>query len=145
MNSHVLQIDHRISIYLTTNKHRLQSLLLCFVLHMQNRIKYKLYNNWSAQAVNSVLYEIQRNQSNLLTFKLANQSTLNKVHVIEITKACIAAFMKARNSLVVWCREKQKQKMVKMYFLKCLVTIKKVFMADLHEKVIICYIIMLYY
>ena len=32
-------------------------------------IKLKLYNNWSAQAVNSVVCEIQRNQSNLLTFK----------------------------------------------------------------------------
>ena len=32
-------------------------------------IKLKLYNNWSAEAVNSVLCEIQRNQSNLLTFK----------------------------------------------------------------------------
>ena len=39
--------------------------------------------------------------------------------MIEITKACIVAFMKSRNSLIVWCREKQKkQKMVKMYFLK---------------------------
>ena len=34
-----------------------------------NLIKLELYNNWSAQAVNSVLCEIQRNQSNLLTFK----------------------------------------------------------------------------
>ena len=32
---------------------------------------------------------------------------LNKAHVIEITKACIVAFMKARNSLVVPCREKR--------------------------------------
>ena len=40
--------------------------------------------------------------------KLANQSTLNKAHVIEITKACIVAFLKARNSLVAWCREKKK-------------------------------------
>ena len=39
---------------------------------------------------------------------------------IETAKACIAAFMKARNSLVVWCSEKQKQKMVKIYFLKLL-------------------------
>ena len=31
-----------------------------------------------------------------------------QAHVIEITKACIAAFMKARNSLVVWCRERKK-------------------------------------
>ena len=38
--------------------------------------------------------------------KLANQSTLNKAHVIEITKACTVAFMKARNYLVVRCREK---------------------------------------
>ena len=37
---------------------------------------------------------------------LANQSTLNKGHEIEITKACTVAFMKARNSLVVQCREK---------------------------------------
>ena len=40
--------------------------------------------------------------------KLANQSTLNKARVIEITKTCIVAFMKVRNSLVVWCREKKK-------------------------------------
>ena len=28
--------------------------------------------------------------------------------MIEITKACIVAFMKARNSLVVWCIERKK-------------------------------------
>ena len=27
--------------------------------------------------------------------------------MIEITKACTVAFMKARNSLVAWCREKR--------------------------------------
>ena len=32
---------------------------------------------------------------------------MNKAHVIEITKACTVAFMKARNSLVVHCRKKQ--------------------------------------
>ena len=32
---------------------------------------------------------------------------LNGVHVIEITKTCTVAFMKARNSLVVRCREKR--------------------------------------
>ena len=37
---------------------------------------------------------------------LAKQSTLNKAHVIEITKVRTVAFMKARNSLVVQCREK---------------------------------------
>ena len=32
-------------------------------------IKLKLYNNLSAQAVNSVVCEIQKSQSNLLSFK----------------------------------------------------------------------------
>ena len=45
----------------------------------------------------SVLCEIQRNQSNLLTFK---KSPINKAHATEITKACIVAFMKARKFLV---------------------------------------------
>ena len=52
-----------------------------------------------------------------------SQSTLNKIHLIEITKGCIVAFIKARNSLVFLCREEhvnreKKQKMVKIYFLK---------------------------
>ena len=34
----------------------------------------------------------------------------NKAHVIKITKACVVVFMKARNSLVVRCREKKKTK-----------------------------------
>ena len=34
---------------------------------------------------------------------------LNKAHVIEVTKACANAFMKARNSLVVRCREREKK------------------------------------
>ena len=40
---------------------------------------------------------------------MANQSTLNRAQVIEITKTCIVAFMKGRNSWVVWCREKEKK------------------------------------
>ena len=45
--------------------------------------------------------------------------------MIEITKACRVAFMKARNSLVVQGREKRahwkkKQKIMKIYFLKLL-------------------------
>ena len=53
--------------------------------------------------------------------RLANQSNLNGAHVIEITKACIVAFMKARNFSAVQCREKRmnwkkKQKMVKIHF-----------------------------
>ena len=43
--------------------------VFCFTHAEHNLIKLKLYNNWSAQAVNSVLCEIQRNQSNLFTFK----------------------------------------------------------------------------
>ena len=39
--------------------------------------------------------------------KLANELTLNKAHVIEVTKACRVAFMKARESFVVRCREKR--------------------------------------
>ena len=86
--------------------------------------------------------------------KLTNQSTLNKAQVIEIINACIVAFMKARNSLVVSWREKKKNErciLWKLYFAKIfLLTWKKLFMADLlsnglHEKVMICYIIMLYY
>ena len=43
--------------------------VFCFTHAEHHLIKLKLYNNWSVQAVNHVLREIQRNQSNLLTFK----------------------------------------------------------------------------
>ena len=47
--------------------------VFCFTHAKHNLIKLKLYNNWSSQAVNSILEcaacEIQRNRSNLLTFK----------------------------------------------------------------------------
>ena len=43
--------------------------VFCFTHAKHHLIKLKLYNNWSAQVLNSVLYEIQRNQSNLFTFK----------------------------------------------------------------------------
>ena len=42
-------------------------------------------------------------------YKSVNQSTLNKAHVIETTKACTVRFMKARNSLVVQWREREKK------------------------------------
>ena len=56
--------------------------------------------------------------------KLANQSMLNKVHLIEITKAFAVAFMKARNPLVVVvrCRERKKTEDGENYFLKLLLT-----------------------
>ena len=43
--------------------------LSCFTHAEYNLIKQRNDNIWSAQAVDSVLFEIQRNQSNLLTFK----------------------------------------------------------------------------
>ena len=70
-----------------------------------------------------------------------------KAHVTEIIKACVAAFMKARNSLVIWCRERKKQKIVKMFFFKALaknfLLTWKCCSGDLlpnglHEKVMIC-------
>ena len=48
--------------------------------------------------------------------KLANQSILNKAHVIEITNACIVAFMKARNSSAVWCKEKKTEDVENVVF-----------------------------
>ena len=44
-------------------------------------------------------------QTNQIFSPLSNQSTLNKAHVIKITKACKVVFMKARDSLVVRYRE----------------------------------------
>ena len=52
-----------------------------------------------------MLCEIKVNQFAHLQ-KLVNQSTLIKAHVVEITKACTVASMKARNSLVLRCKEK---------------------------------------
>ena len=57
--------------------------------------------------------------------KLANQSTLNGTHVIEITKACTVALMKARNFLIFRCREKRvngknNRSMAEIYFLNLL-------------------------
>ena len=51
------------NVYFGKNKHRLQSAstaVFCFTHAKHNLIKLKLYDNWSAQAVNSVLCKIQR-------------------------------------------------------------------------------------
>ena len=57
------------------------------------------------QAVNNISESAMWNWSKPIKFlhlwKLANQSMLNKAHVIEITKVRKIAFMKARDSLVV--------------------------------------------
>ena len=95
------------SILLTMNKHHL--LLLFVFVHAENSLnKLKLYNNWLAQVGNSILENVMWNSSKLINFahlwNLANQSILNKAHVIETTKACTVAFMKARSSFVVQCK-----------------------------------------
>ena len=43
--------------------------VFCFTHAEHNVIKLKLYNNWSVQAVSSVICEIKRKQANLLIFK----------------------------------------------------------------------------
>ena len=70
----------------------------CFTHAQHNLIKLKLYNNWSAKAANSILERAmwnskQTNQIHHLQ-TLANQSTLNKAYVNEITKAYTVNFMK---------------------------------------------------
>ena len=90
----------------------------CFPHAEYNLIKLKLYNNWSAQAV---MWHSRKPIKFAHLWKLASQSTLNMANVIEITKACTVAFMKAKNSLVVQCREElvnweKKQKIVNIYF-----------------------------
>ena len=75
----------------------------CFAHAEHNLIKLKLYINWSAQAM---IFETQANQSNCWPLKLANQSALNKGHVMEITKAYKVTFMIARNSLAIRYRQK---------------------------------------
>ena len=68
---------------------------------------------------------------------------------IEITKTCAVAFMKARNSLIVRCREKRvnwkKTENGENIFFKALVnrfrlTLKLTVSNGLHEKVMICYL-----
>ena len=97
----------------------------CFTHVKHNLIKLKLCNNWSAQAVNSISQCAMWNSTKPIKSsrleKLTNQSTLNKAQVIEIINACIVAFMKARNSLVVSWREKKKNErciLWKLYFAK---------------------------
>ena len=132
---------------LIINKHRL---LLSYAEH--NLIKLKLFNNWSAQVANSMLECAMWNSKKPLKlahlWELANKLTLNKTHVIEITKTCIVAFMKGRNYLVVWCRGKKKTRCWKCSFessrKNVFLNIRKLFMAnllsnELYEKVMIYY------
>ena len=73
-----------------------------FTAHAEhNLIKLEFYNNWSVQIVNNISECAMWNSSKPIKFphlwKSANQSTMNKTHVIEITKACEIAFMKVRS------------------------------------------------
>ena len=45
--------------------------VFCLTHAEHHLIKLELYHNWSAQAVNSALCEIQRNQSNLSPLKIS--------------------------------------------------------------------------
>ena len=70
MNSRVFLLDQIMS----DNNNEQTSIavftaVFCFTPTEHHLIKLKLYNNISAQAVNSVLCEIQRNQTYLLNFK----------------------------------------------------------------------------
>ena len=70
MNSRVFLLDQIMS----DNNNEQTSIavftaVFCFTPTEHHLIKLKLYNNISAQAVNSVLCEIQRNQTYLLSFK----------------------------------------------------------------------------
>ena len=60
------------NVYFTNNEQAsiaVFTAVFCFTHAEHHLIKLKLYNNWSVQAVNSVLCEIQRNESSLLTIK----------------------------------------------------------------------------
>ena len=74
----------------------------------------------------------------------------------QITKTSRVAFMKARSSLVVWWRGKKKtEDGENVLFFKALnnfffINMKRLFKANLpsntvHEDIMICYVIMLYY
>ena len=82
-------------ILLIKNKHCLH-LPLCFGLRMSNIIELNLNYILIDQRK---LCHVKLKQTNQIAHvkKLANQSLLNKAHVIEITKACTVAFIKARN------------------------------------------------
>ena len=71
MNSNVLQLDHRMSNFANNEQASITVFIavFCSTHAKYNLIKLKLHNNWSVKAVDIVLCEIQRNQSNLLTFK----------------------------------------------------------------------------
>ena len=64
--------------------------VFCFAHAEHNLIKLKLYNNSSAQAVNNILESAMWNSKQINQIHhletSANQSMLNKAHVIEITK-----------------------------------------------------------
>ena len=80
-----------------------QASLAFFIVHAEHKlIKLKLYNNCSAQAVNNIsewpMWYLSKSVKFAYLWKERNQLTLNKAHVIEI---------KAKNSLIVWCREKR--------------------------------------
>ena len=86
-------------------------IMMCFVLDMPKIIQlsphYIIIDQRKLLTIfRRALCEIQANQSNSSPLHISQSITLNKAHVIKITKGCTVAFMKARNSLIVRCREK---------------------------------------
>ena len=72
ITKHARSLTRWENVYFANNKQAsiaVFTAVFCFAHAEYNLIKLKLYNKWSAQAYHSVLCEIQRNQSNLLTFK----------------------------------------------------------------------------
>ena len=69
--------------------------VLCFTHAEHHLIKFKLYNNWSVQTVNSVPCEIQKKNNQICSSLKISQS-------IKAESSC------DRNNRVVWCRERKK-------------------------------------
>ena len=155
MNSHVVQLDQRM-VYFANNEQAsipVFNAVFCLTHAEYNLIKYKLYNKWSSQTVNSVYVKFK--ETNQICWPLKISQSINT--------AWSTCDRNNYGMLLLWKQEipwlfdaehRKKVKMVKMYFLKLLlkiffVSIKKLFMADLsthghHKKVLICYISMLY-
>ena len=116
----VLRLYQIMSILQTMNKNR-----SCSLLHMLNNLinlNYIIINQRKLLTVFSTTWNSSKPIKFPHRWKLANQSTLNKAHVIEITKACKVAFMKARDSFVVRHRKERvdwkKNRMMKILFFK---------------------------
>ena len=153
MSSVFFRLDRIMSKLLILNNYRLQSLLLCFVLHMPNIIWLNLnHKRMLLTLFGRVLCQIQASEWNLLTLK---NYPINH----EITLTCQLLLWKQE---ILWLFDVErnvsieKQNMMKTYFLKFLVIsinfesnqlcrrTTNLFMVNLlsnefQEKLVICY------